>query len=326
MISVELLKKINTVSALKLLIFLHEQSNEAGLYTDSVKGIVEKSGLARNSVNRALSELEEAKIIASRTGVGNRPNTYKVSKVVGPKVDYQSAKKTYESSNVEGPKVDSGGWKKAYGARKEEPSSSKVDTDINIINNNIDNKDNILLKDFKEFNFINNNINSLSTVNENLYLTDEQLGKLARRILIEWFLPLASLPKNLPNYFFPQQMKILKDLLVEYNTEQVLAAIKYWTKINPPTNGMKSIKWLTYSRKNTSYVMIALDYFKTQYLEKDAEIEEEARLKLVEEKKKSAIEIAKQKVEERKKVEAMSNEDFLSDLLGGLGKIDIGGN
>lgn len=311
LIPIDYLKKIETVSSLKLLIYFYENTNENGIVRDSISGLVEKSGLARNSVNRALTDLTDNRIITKvADGKGNQPNTYKVSSVNGP-----SAK----GPTVDVPTVDTTkaveGWKKATGSKgepKEDPIKEPI-KDLKDINS-------ILYKDFKEYNLINNNINSLSILNENLSLNDEQLGKLARRVLIEWFLPLAKVKAN-NKWFFPQQMKLIKDLLVQWRTEQVLAGIEYWATINPPKNGISSVAWLKFEKKNISHMMMALDYYKQQYLEKQAEVEEEDRKAKVEEMKVSALEIVRKKQEEKKRVSEMTDNDFLKDLLGGFGAI-----
>jgi hypothetical protein len=151
-------------------------------------------------------------------------------------------------------------------------------------------------------------------------LTDEELGKLARRVLMEWFLPLSKV-KSQNKWFFPQQMKLIKDLLVKWRTEQVLAGIQYWASVNPPKDGIKSVAWLNFEKKKVSHIMVALDYYKQQYLLTQADVEEEERKAKVEEMKVNALEIVRKKQEEKKRVAEMSDNDFLSDLLGGFGTI-----
>jgi hypothetical protein len=67
--------------------------------------------------------------------------------------------------------------------------------------------------------------------------------------------------------------------------------------------------------------MVALDYYKQQYLLTQADVEEEERKAKVEEMKVNALEIVRKKQEEKKRVAEMSDNDFLSDLLGGFGTI-----
>ena len=309
-IPIEILKKIDTISALKVLLYLHERSHANGVIRISMNNIIDDSGIARNSVKRGLQELLDKNIIEQiATGKGNHPNTYKVSKVDSPKVDPVEEKKEVIS-----------GYRKAVGTRLEDDSSPKVDhTDkSNIINN-------IIYKDFKEYNLYYNDINSKALANDNHNLNDEQLGKLARRVLVEWFLPLAQLKTKQSKTFFPQQMKLIKDLLVEWRTDQVLAGIYYWTKVNPPKDGMRSVMWLKFEKKKISHMMVALDYHKQQFIENQTELEEEVRLEKVEVMKAKALEIAKQKVEQKAKVDEMSANDFLSDLLGGV-KLNLGGD
>jgi hypothetical protein len=275
-----------------------------------MNNIIDDSGIARNSVKRGLQELLDNKIIEQiATGKGNHPNTYKVSKVDSPNID-----------PIETSPQEVQGYRKAVGTKRKDDSSPKVDhtETSNIINN-------IIYKEFNNNNLFYNDINSISLANENHNLNDEQLGKLARRVLVEWFLPLAQLKTKQSKMFFPQQMKLLKDLLVQWRTDQVLAGIYYWCKVNPPKDGMRSVMWLKFEKKNISHMMIALDYYKQQFLEKQNELEEEVRLEKVEVMKAKALEIAKQKVEQKAKVDNMSANDFLADLLGGV-KLDLGGD
>jgi hypothetical protein len=309
-IPITTLQKIDTISALKVLLYLHEKSKSDGVIRISMNNIVDDSGIPRNSVKRGLQELLDNSIIEQiATGKGNHPNTYKVSKVDSPKVD-----------PIENKEVVMNGYQKAVGTRFEDDSSPKVDhtETSNIINN-------IIYKDFKDYNLFYNDINSISLPNENHKLNDEQLGKLARRVLVEWFLPLAQLKTKQSKAFFPQQMKMLKDLLVEWRTDQVLASIYYWTKVNPPKDGMRSLMWLKFEKKKVSHMMIGLDYYKQQFIKKQDEVGEELRLEKVEEMKIKAIEIAKEKMAKKAKVDEMSANDFLSDLLSGV-KLDLGGD
>jgi hypothetical protein len=310
-IPITLLKRVETVSALKVLVYLYEKSHDNGAIRVSLNQIVDEAGIARNSAKRGMQELLDKKVVAQiATGRGNQPNTYKVSKVDIPKID---------SPKVDPNQVSVEGWQKATGSKREPISDPTDGQSLEIIN--------IIYKDFKEFNFLNNDINSLSRENDNHNLNDEQLGKLARRVLVEWFLPLAKFEKKQQSkFFFPQQMKLIKDLLVQWRTEQVLAGIEYWAKINPPKDGMKSVAWLKFEKKKVSHMMMALDYFKQQYLEQKDELEEEVRKQKVAEMKAKALEIAKEKVEHKSKVDDMSDNDFLKDLLGGFGSISTGGD
>lgn len=303
-VPVQVLKNIDTISGLKVLLYFYEKSNHDGILKASVNSIIDGSGIARNSARRGIEELLEKKYITViKQGSGTQPNTYKVSKFDPSISDTQAV-----------PKTDMGGWKRVTGSKAEQSS---------IPENDPDNINNIIYKDFKDFNLIHNNINSLSIVNKNHLLNDEQLGKLARRVLVEWFLPLAEFKQKMPGYFFPQQMKMLKDMLVEWRTDQVLAAIKYWTKVAPPKNGMKSLAWLRFEQKKVSHMMVALNYYKQQYLETQHEQEAEERMAKVESMKKNALDIVKKKQEEKKSVDKMDDNDFISNLLGGFGKINL---
>lgn len=307
MIPIDTLDKLETISALKVLLYLHKKAHNDGVIRISMNNIIDGSGIARNSVKRGLQELLDNNIIEQiAIGKGNHPNTYRVSKVDSPKVD-----------PIEVGTQVINGYKKAVGTRLSDDSSPKVDhtEESNIINN-------IIYKEFNLNNLLNKDINSLSLANDNHHLNDEQLGKLARRVIVEWYLPLAQ-PNSKSKSFFPLQMKLAKDLLVMYRTEQVLAGIYYWSKIDPPKDGMKSLMWLKFERRKVSHTLIALDYFKQGFIDKKHEIEEESRLEKVEIMKHKALEIAREKVEKKKQVDEMTDNDFLSDLLGSLGKIQL---
>lgn len=310
MIPIDTLEKLETISALKVYLYLYKKTHANGVIRISMNNIVDDSGIPRNSVKRGLQELLDNGVIEQiATGKGNHPNTYRVSKVDSPKVD------TPKNDPTETQVVN--GYRKAVGTRLEDDSSPKVDhtENDNIINN-------IIYKEFNLNNLLNKDINSLSLANDNHKLNDEQLGKLARRVLVEWYLPLAQ-PNSKAKNFFPMQMKLAKDLLVMYRTEQVLAGIYYWTKVEPPKDGMKSLMWLKFERKKVSHTLIALDHFKQEYIKKQHEVEEESRLEKVEIMKQKALEIAKEKAEKKKKVDEMDDKDFLNDLIGGLGKLQL---
>ncbi|MER2008896.1 MAG: hypothetical protein ABS939_15710 [Psychrobacillus sp.] len=312
LIPVSLLNKVETISALKVLTYLYAKSKDNGVARVSINQITDESGIARNSAKRGLEELLKNKVVEQiATGRGNQANTYKVSKVDVSKVEESKddVSKVNTSATVEG-------YKKAVG--------SKADRNcVPIDGQSKDYINNIIYKDFKEYNLFDKDINSLSVPNENHKLNDEQLGKLARRVLVEWYLPLAKFKNKQSNFFFPQQMKLIKDLLVQWRTEQVLAGIQYWTKVNPPKDGMKSVAWLKFERKGTSYMMVALDYYKQQNIEQQSEHEQEERANKVEEMKANAIKIAQEKLAKKIEVDSMSDNDFLKDLLGGIGKIEI---
>jgi hypothetical protein len=320
-IPIKTLQKIETISAFKVLVYLYEKSHDDGIIRISMNNIADDSGIPRNSVKRGLQELLDKNIVEQiATGHGNHPSTYKVSKIDIPKIDMPKVDSPTDGPKENYLKQEIQGYRKAVGARIEDDCGPKVDhmEKDNIINN-------IIYKDFKEYNLYHNDINSISLPNDNHKLNDEQLGKLARRVLIEWFLPLAELKTKQKKSFYPQQMKLLKDLLVMWRTDQVLAGIYYWTKVNPPKNGLSSVMWMKLEKKNISHMMIALDYFKQQFIKKQGELEEEVRLEKVEKMKAKAIAIAKEKMEQKAKVDEMSANDFLNDLLGGV-KLNLGGD
>ncbi|HLI46915.1 MAG TPA: hypothetical protein VKU94_06965 [Geobacterales bacterium] len=321
MIPIEILEKIGTYSALKVLIYLYKKSNNEGIIKISMNTIVNDSDIPRNSVIRGIEELLDKRIIELvAKGKGNDPNAYRVPKNSTPKID---SPKNSHTSHI------SSEWKKAVGSRADDNCIPKIDHTDNYIYNNINNiynKNNINNnnKDFKDYNLYNKDINSLSVVNNNIYLSDKELGAIAKKLLDYWYKMVDNGEKRNAG-FFANQMRILKDLLVKYRTEQVLAGIEYWTKINPPNKGMMSLVWLKYEKKGVSNMMIALDYYKQEYTKRQGEIEEKERLQMVEEIKKNALKLEQKRQEEKQKVDEMTDNDFLDSLLSSLGKLDLGG-
>lgn len=151
---------------------------------------------------------------------------------------------------------------------------------------------------------VKEDINSLSVVNQNLYVkSDYELGQEASRVL-KWWFDCNGLNRDRPGRYFSQQMNCLKDLLVKYRTEQVVAAVKYYTLVNPPNKGMHSIVFLKYKRN----VMKALDYYKGLYLEQ----QKERKMELAGEKQKE-------------KTKKKTDEEFLDSYFGKMSGIRIGG-
>lgn len=301
-IPIHILESIETISELRVLTYLVKNENDSVAET-SIRQISLELKTPRNSISSGFKQLIEKDIIKV-VGVKGHKTTYGLT-------FKHEQKATMCSKDEQSPKE----WKTVV-AVSNEVSGSKDEQDNNILlNNNI--------KDFKDINLFNADINSVTNVNQNIYLTDSELGKLARRILVEWFLPMSTGINTKSNkQFFPQQINHLKDLLVAYRTEQVLAGIMYWTKINPPKNGITSIGFLKFKNKTTNNMLKALDYFKSEYINSmtDTEKEEafEKAKKTVEEKE---VEQRRQE-EEREKVSNMSDNDFLSSLIAGI-NLDI---
>lgn len=300
-IQIKYLKQVKTISAVMVLVSfcLKAERDKALSFEYAMSAIAEDSNISKNTVRRAIEELEELNFIRTEsTGKGSTTATYRLL-IEMPSMGPQEV----GGHTVEPPKVEPLEWQKTVAARKKRDSQEQ---EIAL---------NILKIDFNNINLLRDDINSLSILNTNLYMNDKELGQLANRVMKEVFLPMTSGTK--PSYWFPAQMKIMKDLLVQWRTEQVVAAIRYWTEINPPANGITSLKYLLFERKGTSNFMHGLDYYKQQYLANVGELEREKNeLKVAEILRKEAEEAAR-KEEERKAVASMSNDDFIRQLLGG---------
>lgn len=300
-IKIEYLKQMKTISAVSVLIsFCQKAEREQSLDIEyAISDIAEDSGISKNTTRRAIEELVELKLISVICiGKGNITTTYKILFDL-PSVGPQDV----GPQEVEGLITDSLQWQKSVATRKKAVSQEQE-----VINN-------IKNIDFNTLNLLKDDINSLSVVNSNIYMTDKELGQLANRVMREVFLPLTTGTKA--QWWFPAQMKIMKDLLVQWRTEQVVAAIRYWTEINPPANGISSLKYLLYERKGTSNFMHGLDYYKQQYVANASVLEKEKHEQVVAEALRREDEIERQKEEDRKAVNDMSDADFIRSLLGG---------
>lgn len=308
-IKIEYLAKLKTHAALKVLLALVAKSQTHGsLFEYAVNKIAEDIDISENSVRNGLKELAEiglAQKISSKKGTGS---IFELPFLVTSKSEpAKSEPPTAVTSKSEPPE----GWSKAVGARK---TKKQLEQEIDDKISNIYNYINIIHKD----------INSLSVVNTNIYLTDKELGKLANKLIRDKLTPYATGNKN--TQWFAHQMKLMKDLLVEWRTEQVVAAIEYWTIINPTASGISSLRYLMFkNRKGTSNLMVALDYYKHQYLaqahEEERQRAEEMILKAQQEEAVKQAESAR----EKEKVDNMNNDEFIQSLMSSFGKIDIKG-
>jgi DNA-binding transcriptional regulator GbsR (MarR family) len=293
-IPTNILESIETISELKVLLYLVNNNSET-----SIRQISLDLKTPRNSISSGLKQLVDKNIIKV-IGTKGHKTTYGLTFEQGEVAQKLSNQKPNDE------------WKTVVAKRKDE-DGSKTEHSSNIYIN---------IKDFKDINLYKEDINSLTTVNENIYLSDQELGKLARRILVEWFLPMTTGISTNNRAFFPQQINHLKDLLVEYRTEQVLAGIMYWVRINPPRNGINSLGFLKFKNKTTNNMLKALDYFKSEYINSLTSTENEEAFekakKTIEEKEAEQ----KRQEEERNKVASMSSDDFLSSLLAGI-NLDI---
>jgi hypothetical protein len=304
MVPIEVLEKLETITELKVIISIFKEcsATNSNTFSWSTNDFIDKSGVSRNSVKKAVDSLIENDIvIKTKRGIGTSPNEYKLK---GSEFGIKTADPNIVKS-----------WKKSSASIV--LNKKGVDELANIINSKeLDN-----LRDITNEFLTKEDINSLSVVNENIYMTDEELGKLANRVFKEVFLPLANVKKPVPPYFFPQQMKLMKDYLVSHRTEQVIAGILYWTTINPTPHGLKSLVFLGFEdKKGKSKLMEALDYYKLEYLAVADEVKAKEMVLQVlakAEKKKS------EEMKEAEIVQNMSDDDFVKNMLGNFGSIKI---
>jgi hypothetical protein len=303
-IQIKYLNQIETISAVKVLIsFCHKVVKDRLFIVEyAIADIAEDSKVSENTTRRAIKELVDLKFIeVISTGRGHATARYKVLIEVPFPRPAEVEPQKIEGHKIEPPKVEPLKWEKAVAVRKNE--HKQEDNIINNINN----------IDLININLLREDINSLSVVNSNIYMNDKELGQIANRVMREVFLPNAIGSK--PSYWFPQQMKLMKDLLVQWRTEQVVAAIRYWTKINPPPTGVSSLRFLMFKRKNTSNLMHALDYWKQEYINTVAHEDAEAKAA---EAISRAEEAEKKMMQEAEQVANMSDADFLANLFGGI--------
>lgn len=296
-IPLEWLEQITTISTLRVLVafFKKAKSEGKGSFEYALKEIYTDSGVASNSARRALDELIEKGFIGKEVGSGQTPNTYTINlagaKVDGPRVD---------TSTVE-PTTAPEGWQKSSAARKKRVKPQEAES-----------TNSIKYLDLFSFNLYTENINSMSEENLNKSLTDKEIGQLARRLVMEIFLP--RLNTTVTNQWFGYQTGLMKTLLQNYRTEQVIAALVYWTEISDQK--ITSLRYLTYANKRGSKLMTALDYFKAECLKRGGD----SKMEEVIDRVAGQEEIERQKIEqERERVASMSDDDFLDSLLGSIG-------
>ncbi len=310
------LKGLKTVSAVDALIaFLDmRDGQEEEVFEYPIGKLAEDIGISRNTAKFAVKELERLGIVEHVNSKSrNEHGRFRI--ILGSQnsakqnsANQKDDKQISANQNIDnslGVEPDIPYEKAVAGRKKKAESSSEI---LNNINNIDFNNINLYLKD----------INSMATVNMNLYMTDKELGALARRVMNEVFAPTLK-TRGAPS-FFAMQMRFMKDLLVNYRTEQVVAAIRYWTEVNPPKNGVTSLKFLSWSKKAKdgtikTNIMEALDYYKQQYLAIEHEINrEEIEQKRVEQLRKERDE--KERIEkEKQEVEQMSSEEFVAGYM-----------
>jgi hypothetical protein len=303
-INIKYLSQLKTISALKVLIaFLTKQEKDG---TNEVQYVMEDikadTKLSLNSIRTALKELSILELVETLPRKGNDKNIYKIKLGVEPEVVVPMVAPVVPEPVLEG------GYMRATAARKKKEDFQHIkEIDFNV-------------------DLFHEDINSLSIFNVNVLMTEEERGKLARRIILEIHKPRVNRPIGDVGQFISRQLVLLrgdekrkvKGLLETYRTEQIIAAIIYWTEIENAPNGLLSLSFLkARSRKDKQdNIMVALDHFKAEYNEHIAPILalEEAESRIAEQLKRE--EEAKAKAEEeRKVVENMSSEEFVSGYM-----------
>jgi len=304
MVPLDWLEQIETISTLRVLTtFCKKAKSEGSMVFDyRLTDIYSDSGLAKNSAVDGLKELCEKGIITIvERGSGRRPNRFSINLAVSEVEPQDVAVSKDEVSKVETTTV-LGEWKKSVAVRGQGRSEKESE-----IANSI--KD----LDLFSINLYTIDINSMSVDNPNATLSKKDIGYLAQRIVLEIFKPRLSMTVNAK--WFGYQIGITKRLLAQYRTEQIIAAIVYWTEISDQK--ITSLRYLTYAnKKGTSKLMVALDYFKAEYLKQggDNNVEEVIERIVTEESEKQ-----KRLEEEKARVSSMSDDDFLDSLLGNIG-------
>jgi hypothetical protein len=311
-INIAHLKQVRTISAVKALVSFLTKSETLGskIIDYSRFDLSEDSGISLTSAKLSIAELIEIGFIEKIERKGSKATTYRIL------IDNdQSNKDEVETDRLEtdrletdrlevSPPIVENTYKKACAAsNKEEQESNNIIKINNIDFNNI----NINIED----------INSLSVLNTNLFMTDKELGKLANRVFKEVFLPNLMVKNNSVSWHCAQR-GFMKDLLVQYRTEQVVAGIIYWTEIKQAPKGITSLKFLMWkNRKGKTNLMEGLDYFKQEYIKNSHEhLGEEAEKIIVDQMRKKRDE-EEEMLKQKERVENMSNEDFIEQMFSG---------
>lgn len=290
-----------------------------GEFEFSILKIAADYNISPNAVRKGISELIELKFIELVEKNSDKPNVYKITM---PYSNFEEGCVKNEhptSSNNEHPhskNEDVNGreeyMKSVAGRRKKaEQQNSEIENDINNI-------------DFNNINIYKEDINSYSIINKNNYMNNDEIKKLANRVLREVFVPLNNPPLP-PNgrelgMWMAKQNRIMCKFLTEYRTEQVVATIKYFAEVAPPPNGVFSVYYYMLTKK-TKYgtitnAMTALDYYKTQFIANEHEYKRE-------EIEKKQAEIAKREQEEKElaakraeEVAKMNPDEFIAGMMG----------
>lgn len=284
-IHLSFLEKMTSISSLKVILVFANKHKKSGsrIFEYALSDVAKDAEITTTTAKKAIEELLAMNAIEiAEVSKGRTPTQFR----------YRA-----DGWSLDGfPSSTSGEWKRVTGSKQEEPDP------------------------LPKVNFCTRDINSVSVVNNNIYKTDKELGKIAAQLLKEHFYPYcAKSPK--PKHWFIQQTNTMKDLLVKYRTEQVMAAVEYWTQVNPPPSGISSMKFIAYENKQRSNVMTALDYYKQEYMKVAHEDERKRAEEKIEEAAFASVLAEKKKNEEKQKVDQTSNEEFVSNLLSSLGSI-----
>lgn len=286
-ISVKYLSQLKTISTLKVLVaFLTISETEGNSVTRSLDELAKQADISVNGVKSGINELVKLDFIEQ---VGERKGKEKATyllKINQPVVEVAVVETAAE-----------GGYMRATGAKKKDDVAEYIDS-----------------IDLHELSFFEEDINSIQVFNVNQLMDDKEIGRLARRIVNEIHRPRVNrvIPDRVK--WTSLQVMLMKRLLVKYRTEQVIAAIRYWTEIETSPNGLMSLSFLNAkSRKGRQdNIMVALDHYKTEYLSHVAPVDaqEDAEQRRVEQLRKERDEQAKLEVETAK-VENMTDEEFV---------------
>lgn len=296
MIPSKYLNQIKSVSGLKTLIAFLSKQNELATnqFEYPLAEIRQYTGLSINGVRNGVNELIEIGFLKSEERKGR--------------------KKSYQiiTGGVNVPIVvgDSGGsredYKLATGGRKKKEQTEEIKEDIDSI-------------DFENMNLYQEDINSVTAFNKFQFMGKKEKNRIIDRIIKEVFIPMARPPIGKDDKavvaFFAVQNRVLVTLLKTYRTEQIVAGIKYWTQVNPPTKGITSMHYLTFERKGLKNIQVALDYYKQQYVA-NAHIHQKDEMEKRQEEVLRKEQEEKEKLEQKKQeVANMTSDQFVANHL-----------
>jgi hypothetical protein len=317
------LSKIKTISALKTLVAFFAIKEKLGKdeFEFSVPKVAQENDMSENSVRNGIRELESLKFIESVERNVEKCNVYRLC-IAPSKVEVGGSKvEVPPPSKVEVPTSKVAVAEKAEtreeysfataARKKKEVQQSEIEKDIYSI-------------DFNNINFYNKDINSFTVINKNVMMNEEELGKLANRILREVFLPLAKPVIPTENraraMWYQKQNNLLKSLLVEHRAEQVVAAIHYWTLVSPLPKGLTSVYFFRLTKRTKhgliTNLMVALHHYKAEYIANEHEYNREEIEQKQAERAKREQEEKEAAAKRAEEVASMKPDDFVAGMLG----------